>query len=201
MGVGEGERGDNVDDHASTNGSLNATKEKGKQRDDSSARVQSPPSDGRTHIHLHSKDNRNLLKRLLQSRGNNLAFGFSHSSSRPANAPKQVLRNPWHWNSSLFPAGPSRRPVDVAACRDEDRYGITPETDAEAAAAMLRPNDDVVGCSTLPSQPAVTAGAQVPQVRPTQTQASTSRPQEIGVSCCGFVFVFSCRRRSNSHQP
>lgn len=28
VGVGEGERGDNVDDHASTNGSLNAIKEK-----------------------------------------------------------------------------------------------------------------------------------------------------------------------------
>jgi hypothetical protein len=95
----------------------------------------------------------------------------------------------------LFPAGPSRRQITL------QRYGITPETDAEAAAAMLRLNDDVVGCSTLPGQPAVTAGAQVPQVRPTQTQASTSRPQEIGVSCCGFVFVFSCRRRSNSHQP
>ncbi|KAG2749313.1 hypothetical protein P692DRAFT_20475515 [Suillus brevipes Sb2] len=68
---------------------------------------------------------------------------------------------------------------------------------------MLRPNDDVVDCSTQPGQP--TVGAQVPLKRPTQTQASTSGPEEIGVSCCGFVFVlvflFSCRRRSNSHQP
>ncbi|KAG1763588.1 hypothetical protein EDD22DRAFT_952197 [Suillus occidentalis] len=117
--------------HASTNGLLSAAKDKGKERDDSSASAQSPPSDGRTPTRLHSKDNRNSLKRLLQSRGNNLTFGSSHSSTRPANAPKQVLHDP----TSSFPAGPSRRPVEVAACRGEDRYGITPETDAEAAAA------------------------------------------------------------------
>ncbi|KIK43419.1 hypothetical protein CY34DRAFT_712556 [Suillus luteus UH-Slu-Lm8-n1] len=191
--------GEQVDDCASAHNSLSTTEDTGKQHDNSSAGAQSPISDS----HLHSKDKRNFLKRLLQSRGRNLKFGSLHSSTRATNGPKQVLRNPWRWNSSSFPAGPSKRPVDVAACREDDRYGIAHETDAEAAAAMLRPNDDVVDCSTQPGQP--TVGAQLPQTRPAQTQASTSGPQEIGVSCCGFIFVFvflfSCRRRSNSHQP
>ncbi|KAG2365430.1 WD40-repeat-containing domain protein [Suillus spraguei] len=68
-------------------------------------------------------------------------------------------------------------PVDIAACRDEDRYGIAPESDAEAAAAMLRTNDDVADISTRPGQLAV--GVQVSQGRPTQAQASTSGPEEI----------------------
>jgi hypothetical protein len=62
---------------------------------------------------------------------------------------------------------------------------------------MLRTNDDVADNSTRPGQPAV--GARLSQGQPTQTQASTIGPGEIEVSCCGFVF--SCRRRSNFHQP
>ncbi|KAG2043316.1 WD40-repeat-containing domain protein [Suillus americanus] len=186
VGEGEGEQGENVDHHASVNDSLSARKDKskGKQRDDPLADVQGPQSYDRTpSVYLDGK---------------NLTFGSLYASTQLANAPKSgIPRDPWRWNSSLFPAGSSRRPVNVATCRDEDRYGIAPESDAEAAAAMLRTNDNVADSSTRPGQPAVVA--QVCQGRPIQTQASTNGPEEIGVSCCGFFF--GCRRLSNSHQP
>ncbi|KAG1858913.1 WD40-repeat-containing domain protein [Suillus subluteus] len=183
---GEGEQRETVDDRGSAHDSLSARNDEGIQRDRTST------------THLHSKDYRSLWKRLPQARGQKPTSGSLRPSTQPANAPQQIVHNPWHWNSSSFPVGFFRRPVDVAACRDEDRYGITPETDAEAAAAMLRTNDDVAYSSTQPGQPAVEA--QVSQGRSTQTQASTSGPEEIGVSCCGFVISLSCRR-SNSHQP
>ncbi|KAG1860130.1 WD40-repeat-containing domain protein [Suillus subalutaceus] len=196
---GEGEQRETVDDRGSVHGSLSARNDEGRQRDDPLADARSPLSDDRTSTtHLHSKDHRTLWKRLLQARGKNSTSGSLHPSTRPANAPQQIVHNPWHWNSSSFPAGFFRRPVDVAACREEDRYGITPETDAEAAAAMLRTNDDVASSSTRPGQPAVVV--HVSQGRPTQTQASTNGPEEIAVSCCGFVVSLSCRR-SDSHQP
>ncbi|KAG1818616.1 uncharacterized protein BJ212DRAFT_99372 [Suillus subaureus] len=133
----------------------------------------------------------------------------THSSTRTANVPQPILRQLWHWNSSLFPVRSSRRPVDVADCRDEDvsnssslpfhiieitlqRYAIAPESDTEATPAMLRTNDDVAGSSMRPGQPAM--GVLMPQRRPTQTQASTSEPEEIGINCCGFFFG---HRRSN----
>ncbi|KIK43420.1 hypothetical protein CY34DRAFT_11742 [Suillus luteus UH-Slu-Lm8-n1] len=132
--------------------------DKGKERNDSSAGAQSPPPDGRTPTRLHSKDNRNLLKRLLQSRGNNLTFGSSHSSTRPANAPKQR---------------PSRRPIDITACRDEERYGITPETDPEAAVYLRsRWGRKCLKCGLHKHKP---------------RQADHRKSD--------------CRRRSNSHQP
>jgi hypothetical protein len=102
----------------------------------------------------------------------------------------------------------------VAPARDEDvsdsspllfhsikmlqRYGITPETDAEAAAAMQRTDGDEVDNSTQPGQPAT--GVQASQVQPIQqAQVSTSGPEDVvyEVSCCGFFFG---RRRPASHQ-
>ncbi|KAG2754205.1 hypothetical protein P692DRAFT_201193455 [Suillus brevipes Sb2] len=77
--------------------------------------------------------------------------------------------------------------------------GITPETDAEADAAMQRTNNNEADNSTQPGQPA--AGAQASQVQPIQTQAqvSTVGLEDIacGVSCCGTFFGF---RRPASHQ-
>ncbi|KAG1858921.1 quinon protein alcohol dehydrogenase-like superfamily [Suillus subluteus] len=179
--------------------SLSATKNKGKQRDDPPPDAQSPSHDRTLPAHLDSKDSRSLLERSIQAPGKNSTFASLYSSTRPTNAPqRRIPRNPWHWNSSLSPRS-SRHPVDVAACRDEDRYAIAPESDTEAAAAMLRTNDDVADSSTRQGQPAVRT--QVSRGRPTQTQASTSGPEEIvyeGVSCCGFFFGY--RRRSNSHQ-
>ncbi|KAG1791870.1 WD40-repeat-containing domain protein [Suillus plorans] len=161
-GEGEGEQGGTVDDRASANDSLGARKDKGKQR---------------STAHLDSEDNRNLWKRLFQPQGKNPTSGCLHSTTPPACAPQQILHNPWHWNSSLFFPGSSRCPVDIAACRDEDRYGIVPETDAEAAAAMLRTNDDVASSSTQPGQ--LTVVAYLSQGQPIQTQASRSGPEEI----------------------
>ncbi|KIK34461.1 hypothetical protein CY34DRAFT_17706 [Suillus luteus UH-Slu-Lm8-n1] len=86
-----------------------------------------------------------------------------------------------------------------AAARDEDRYGITPETDEEAAAAMQRTDGNEADNSTQPGQPA--AGAHAFQVNPiqTQAQASTNGPEDVvyEVNCCGFFFG---RRRPASHQ-
>jgi hypothetical protein len=79
------------------------------------------------------------------------------------------------------------------------RYGITPETDAEAAAAMQRTDDNEADNLTQPGQPA--AGAQASQVQPIQAQAqvSTGGLEDIvcGVSCCGTFFGY---RRRASHQ-
>lgn len=202
VGEGEGE-GENIDDRGSAHDSLSASNNKGKQRVDPPANAQSPPLYDRTStIYLDSKDHRTLWKRLVvrQPRGKKSMSSFLHSSTRPTCAPQQILRNPWHWNSSSFPAGSSRCLADVAACRDEDRYGIVPESDAEAAAAMLRTGDDVPGDSTQPGQPA--GVVQVSQGLSAQIQASTSGPEGIvyeGVSCCGFFF--GRVRDSNSRRP
>ncbi|KAG2741826.1 hypothetical protein P692DRAFT_20750172 [Suillus brevipes Sb2] len=79
------------------------------------------------------------------------------------------------------------------------RIGITPETDAEADAAMQRINSNQPDNSTQPGQPA--AEAQASQVQPIQTQAqvSTVGLEDIacGVSCCGTFIGF---RRSASHR-
>ncbi|KIK32405.1 hypothetical protein CY34DRAFT_19072 [Suillus luteus UH-Slu-Lm8-n1] len=126
-------------------------------------------------------------------------FGSFRFSSQPANAPRPSPRESRRWNFRLRPVGKSRRTVEVAPARDEDRYGITPETDAEAAAAMQRTDGDEVDNSMQLGQPA--AGAQGSQVQPIQTQAqvSTSGPEDImcGVNCCGNFFGF---RRPASHQ-
>ncbi|KAG1818697.1 uncharacterized protein BJ212DRAFT_104216 [Suillus subaureus] len=183
-----------------THDSPSARKDEGKQRDDPPDNAQSPPSADRTPpAQPDSKDSRCLRERLIHAQGKYLAFGFLRSSTPSANAPKQILRNHRYWNSSSYPLGSSRYTVDVAACRDEDRYGIAPETDEEAAAAMLRTNNDVADSSTRPGQPVVVA--QVSQGQLTQTQASTSGPGEIvyeGVSCCGFFCGYV--RRSNPRQ-
>ncbi|KAG2742134.1 WD40 repeat-like protein [Suillus brevipes Sb2] len=126
-------------------------------------------------------------------------FGSLRFSARPPDAPRPSPRESRHWNFRLRPVGKSRRTVEVAPARDEDRYGITPETDAEAAAAMQRTDGDEVDNSTQPDQPA--PAVQVSQVQPikTRAQVSTNEPEDIvcGVNCCGNFFGF---RRPASHQ-
>ncbi|KAG2737702.1 WD40 repeat-like protein [Suillus brevipes Sb2] len=114
------------------------------------------------------------------------------------NAPRPSPRESRHRNFSLLPVGNFRRSIEVAPARDEDRYGITPETDAEAAAAMQRTNDSEADNSTQPGH--LEARVQSSQVRPVQAQArgSTGGAEDVayeGVSCCGFFFG---RRRSTS---
>jgi hypothetical protein len=124
-------------------------------------------------------------------------------------------RESGRWNFGLHPVRKSSRTVEVAPARDEDvsdlspllfhfvkmlqRYGIAPETDAEAAAAMQRTNSNEANNSTQPGQRVV--GAQGSQVQPipTQAQVSTGIPEDIvcGVSCCGTFFGF---RRPASHR-
>ncbi|KAG2146344.1 WD40-repeat-containing domain protein [Suillus clintonianus] len=216
VGEGSGEQGDN--DCGSANDPPSARNNESGQRDETPTDTQSPLSHALTPpADLHSKYHRNLWEWVIQARGNNAISSSLDFSTRPSNAPKPIPRQPWHRNSNLFPARSSRRPVDVAACRDEDvsslslllfhiikitvqRYGIVPESDAEAAAAMLRTSDNEVDSPMQPGRPAV--GAQVSHGRPTQTQALTSRPEGDvyeGVSCCGIFLGY--RRRSNSLQP
>ncbi|KAG2362243.1 WD40-repeat-containing domain protein [Suillus spraguei] len=174
VGEGEGEQSENAHDHGSAQDLLSVTKYKCKQREDPPVNAQSPPSYGRAFpAHPDSKDSQSPWERLMQARGKRLTSGFLHSSTLHANAPQPIPRSSWQWNSSPLLVGSSRHHVDVAACRDEDRYGITPETDEEAAAAMRRTDDDVASTSI---QPVV---AQVSQRRPTPTQALTSGPEEI----------------------
>ncbi|KAG0697088.1 WD40-repeat-containing domain protein [Suillus ampliporus] len=124
-------------------------------------------------------------------------FGSLRFSVRPTDAPQPISLQPRHWNFDLFSVGRSGHPVDVAPARDEDRYGIAPETDAEAAAAMQRTNGNEAGSSTHPGQPV--AGVQGPQERPTEIQGSTGGTGEVSyeVNCCGLFFGV---RRPSSHQ-
>ncbi|KAG0696418.1 hypothetical protein DFH29DRAFT_879372 [Suillus ampliporus] len=117
-------------------------------------------------------------------------FGFLHFSTRPAN---ELLHQPRRLNAGLFPVGKYRRPVDVAPARDEDRYGIAPESDAEAAAAMQRTSGNNADSSTAQGQ--AIAQAQGSQGQPMQTHdlASGTGETSYEVSCCGFVV--SARRR------
>ncbi|KAG2050092.1 WD40 repeat-like protein [Suillus hirtellus] len=124
-----------------------------------------------------------------------------HFGTRPANASQLMERHSRHWNFNfnLFFGGHSMRTVDVPLAQDEDRYGIVPETDAEAAAAMQRTNTNQANSATQSGQP---TGPQPSQVQPIQMQAqgSTNGAEDFvynGVSCCGFFFG---RRRPASHQ-
>ncbi|KAG2339682.1 WD40 repeat-like protein [Suillus weaverae] len=123
-------------------------------------------------------------------------FGSLRVGTRPPDSPGSMPRKPRHWNFNLFFVGISSRPVEVAPCREEDRYGITPESDAEAAAAMQRTDGDETNSSAQSVQPA--AGVQGSQGRRTEAQGSSGGTGEVSyeVSCCGFFFG----RRSASRQ-
>ncbi|KAG2749312.1 WD40 repeat-like protein [Suillus brevipes Sb2] len=73
--VGEGDRGDNVDDRVSSHKSSSATKVKGKQRcDGPAADAQSLPSNDPTPLtELDGADNRNIWTQLMRGQGKNLA--------------------------------------------------------------------------------------------------------------------------------
>ncbi|KAG2747516.1 WD40 repeat-like protein [Suillus brevipes Sb2] len=124
-------------------------------------------------------------------------FSFPHFSSQLPNSSQSMPREPRYRNFNLFPVVISRRTVFVAPARDEDRYGITPESDAEAAAALQRTDGDETNSSERPAQPA--AVVQGSQGQSTETSGSSGGIGEVSyeVSCCGFFFG---RRRSISHQ-
>ncbi|KAG2048522.1 WD40 repeat-like protein [Suillus hirtellus] len=124
-----------------------------------------------------------------------------HLGTRSVDAAQPLERQSRHRNFNLksFSGGRSTRTVDVPLAQDENRYGIVPETDAEAAAAMQRLNSNQANSETQSGQP---AGAQPSQAQPIQTQAqgTTDGAEDFvyeGVSCCGFFFG---RRHPASHQ-
>ncbi|KIK34466.1 hypothetical protein CY34DRAFT_812875 [Suillus luteus UH-Slu-Lm8-n1] len=123
-------------------------------------------------------------------------FSSLRSSTRSTNTPSIQLQ-PRRLNFSSFPVTISMRPVAVAPCREEDRYGITPETDAEAAAAMKRTNSSNVNSSTAQGEAAT--GTQRPSGQPTQSaqgQSSDFGAGEPLIGRCGFYLV---RRRPASN--
>ncbi|KAG0694785.1 WD40-repeat-containing domain protein [Suillus ampliporus] len=126
-------------------------------------------------------------------------FGFLRPS-QPTNALQPIASKTQPRNFNLF----STHPVDVAPCRDEDRYGIAPESDAEAAAAMQCTSDKKADNSTQQGQDA--AGEQGSQVstqgRPTATaqgpnSADDTRESSYAIGCCGFYLDFGRRRRTS----
>jgi hypothetical protein len=130
-------------------------------------------------------------------RGLSNLFDFLRSGTRPTNPSSSIQLRPRRINFSSFPVTISRRPAVVAPCRDEDRYGITPETDAEAEEAMRRTNNNTVNSSTQQGQ--AVAGPQGSHGRPTQSSQGQSSDFEAGeplMGCCGFYLV---RRRPASN--
>jgi hypothetical protein len=124
-------------------------------------------------------------------------FDFLRSGTRPTNPSSSIQLRPRRINFSLFPVTISRRPAVVAPCRDEDRYGITPETDAEAEEAMRRTNNNTVNSSTQQGQ--AVAGPQESYGRPTQSVQRQSPDFGEGdtlIGCCGLYLV---RRRPASN--
>ncbi|KAG2336011.1 WD40 repeat-like protein [Suillus weaverae] len=131
-------------------------------------------------------------------------FGLLDLSPRPSNAshpiPPESRRGIFNF-FSFFSGGNSGGTSEVAPARDEDRYGITPETDEEAAAAMERTSGDEANNSTQSGKPA--AGTPASQRLPTQPQGPIGEVGEKGddvnegVSCCALIFG---RRRSTSQK-
>lgn len=104
---------------------------------------------------------------------------------------------------NLFSVRTSIRPVDVAPCRDEDRYGITPPSEAEVAAAMESTSDKQAHSSAQQSQ--AVAGARGSEVRTGQGQTTISvapahnsgadtDESSCVIGCCGFSFRLSSAR-------
>jgi hypothetical protein len=123
-------------------------------------------------------------------------LSFLRSGTRPTNASPSIHLQPRRWNLNFFPVRLSRRPVIVPPCREEDRYGITPETDAEAEEAMRRVNSNTANSSAQQGQ--AVAGPQGSHGRPTQStqgQASDFGGGEPLIGCCGLYLV---RRRHAS---
>ncbi|KAG1808937.1 uncharacterized protein BJ212DRAFT_1589968 [Suillus subaureus] len=116
-------------------------------------------------------------------------FGFLRSGTRPTNAPPSIQLRPRRLNLnlslSLLPVKLSRHPVVVAPCREEDRYGMTHETDAEAEEAMRRTNSNTANSSTQQGQ--VVAGPQGSCGRPAQILPSGYHGGHCGASAKTFL--------------
>lgn len=97
--------------------------------------------------------------------------------------------------------------VDVAPCRDEDRYGITPPSEAEVAAAMGTTGDKQADSSARQGQALPGAQLEDAQVRTMQGQttpmvharnSSTGRDESsCTIGCCGLSFHLSWRTTSS----
>lgn len=122
---------------------------------------------------------------------------FLYSKNQSSNVPEPIHLQPRRLNFSLFPVSIVRHPVDVAPCRGEDRYGITPETEAEAAAAMRPTNiNDSKNVNSSTQQIQSVAGVQGSRRQSAQEQSFNFEAGEPLIGCCGFYLV---RRRPVSN--
>ncbi|KAG1842970.1 WD40-repeat-containing domain protein [Suillus subluteus] len=124
-------------------------------------------------------------------------FNFLRPRTKPVNAQEIPLKTQRR-NFKFFSVRTSIRPVDVAPCRDEDRYGISPPSEAEVAAAMERPSDTQPDSST--QQGRAVAGTQGSQIRtiPAPMAQAENFGAGIGeslcvIGCCGLSLL--CLRR------
>ncbi|KAG2738064.1 hypothetical protein P692DRAFT_20759744, partial [Suillus brevipes Sb2] len=76
------------------------------------------------------------------------------------------------------------------------RYGITPESDAEAAAAMQRTNSNTVESSIAHGQATTVAQGSLGQsAQPEKSTPDAGEPSYL-IGCCGFYLV---RRRPRAN--
>ncbi|OAX31409.1 hypothetical protein K503DRAFT_787843, partial [Rhizopogon vinicolor AM-OR11-026] len=128
-------------------------------------------------------------------------FDFLRFNLRPVETSQQLPLQSRRRNFSLFTGRTSVPTVDVAPARDEDRYGISPPTDAEVAAAMVaalqQASGSAVDGQTLQGQAAaVVQGSQVvtqrqpSQLTPGQKISPGIEEPSYAIACCGFDLHF-----------
>ncbi|KAG1808915.1 WD40-repeat-containing domain protein [Suillus subaureus] len=127
------------------------------------------------------------------------AFGFLRPRTKPVDALQEIPLKTQRRNFNFFSVRTSIRPVEVAPCREEDRYGIAPPSEAEVAAAMESTSDKQLDSSTQQGQ--AVAGAQGSQVHNIQGPSTPmARAEHSGydtgesscvIGCCGLSLRLS----------
>jgi hypothetical protein len=148
-------------------------------------------------------------------------FGFLRLKTHPVDVLQAIPLDTRRLSFNFFFVRFSIRPVDAVPCRDEDvsrshhqylpvldiadrqilqKYGITPPSEAEVAAAIESTSDKQADSAAQQDQ--AVAGARGSGVRTMQGQSSilTARAQNSGadtgessyvIGCCGFSFRLS----------
>ncbi|OJA14073.1 hypothetical protein AZE42_10506, partial [Rhizopogon vesiculosus] len=132
-------------------------------------------------------------------------FDFLRFNLRPVDASQALPLQHRRRNFSLS-TGRTSVPTVVAPARDEDRYGISPPTEAEVVAAMAaalkQASGNAVDSQTSQGQAAaVVQGSQVvtqgqpSQLTPGHNSSLGVEDPSYAIGCCGFDVHF-VRRRS-----
>lgn len=134
-------------------------------------------------------------------------FSFLRPRTQPVDALQAIPLKIRHRSFNFFPARTSTAlsSVNVAPCRDEDRYGITPPSEAEVAAAMGTTGDNQADSSAQQGQAVLGAqcsqvhtmqGQSTPMVHPRNSSAGTDESSCM-IGCCGLSFHLSWRTTSS----